>query len=443
MSDSDILKKIKLKVLRKTELVPAAPPFQEAPVQNALSFASTPAQLAETDKTPKVHKASTTWEYFGARFSNFFVDFAISLMGSLASWFILGFISKDLQTQVNPGFYFLTIFFAVHLYMTIRGRNLVGAEYKMHVVDRRGKPLGWLRALVRTVLVVITLPLNVIFLSVGSRELLHDHLCSTHVLHGDEDLTTSFYPPSSKWMAAVLVIFAVICAGVRFDFASVVERFSAKYSEAMFGSGSRTHFIYLREKLGNDIPVSDWKDAKQKLPQLAQLADLQMKYDGADNVNTARATITAAIVAVYVGDKARADRYIDRLINLPQGRVEAVLDRFEFAKFGNTHDLQLFCAKLYIKNGQVDKAIGLIDRKLSEAGRLKDFGREADTAVFLANELKEVGSLSLNEETRKSLYKRWREQMKTLKEQDESKGYDALAAATQMLGVQEDSKEVP
>ena len=468
MSDSNILKKIKLKVLRKPELVVAndvgedddqndLPVFthlaknaSESPLravrQLEEALPESPRQtIIEPDDTPKIHKASSTWEYFGARFSNFFVDFAISLIGSLASWLALGLISRDLQAQVSPAFYFITIFFTVHLYMTLRGRNLVGAEYKMHVVDKRGKPLTWLRALVRTILVVLTLPLlplNVIFLSVGSRKLLHDHVCGTHVLHGDEDLKKSFYPPSSKWMAVVLVIFAIICAGVRFDFATVVERFASKFAEPVFGEGSKPYFLYLREKLGNDIPVSDWKDAKQKLPQLAQLADLQMKYEGADNVNTARATLTAAIVAVYVGDAARASRYIDRALNLPEGRAEAVLDRFEYAKFGNTNDLQLFCAKLYIKSGQLAKAVWLIDRRLSEAGRMKDFSRQSDVAIFLANELKEAGGVNLDERTRKNLHKRWHKIMKTLKEQDELKGYDALAAATQMLGVKEEVDDI-
>lgn len=74
---------------------------------------------------------------------------------------------------------------------------------------------------------------------------------------------------------------------------------------------------------------------------------------------------------------------------------------------------------------------------------MKDFSRQSDVAIFLANELKEAGSVNLNEQTRKNLNKRWQAIMKTLKEQDELKGYDALAVATQMLGVKEevDDKE--
>lgn len=440
VSDSSILKKIKLKVLRQPELVSA----QIGDIQTEEKSVTSADEPFVASPAPSIHKASSTWDYFGARFSNFFVDFAISLIGSLAAWLTLGLISKEWQAQTNPGFYFLAIFFTVHLYMTIRGRNMVGAEYKMHVVDRKGKPLTWLRALIRTILVVISLPLlplNVIFLSVGSRKLLHDHVCGTHVLHGDEDLKLSFYPPSSKWMAVVLVIFAVICAGVRFDFATVVERFAAKFGESIFGPGSRPHYIYLREKLGNDIPVSSWKDAKQKLPQLAQLADLQMKYGGVQSLDTARFTLTTALVAVYVGESSRASRYIERFLSLPRGSAEAILERSEYSRFGMTSDVDLYCAKLYSKSGFPERAIALADKCLKASARSGAYGDIGPSSQFLLDECKRAQKLNLDEEGRKKLAAHWRTVAGNLKEQSESKAAETLQQAAFILaGAEEPSK---
>lgn len=441
-TDLEFIKKTKLKVLRQPELVSAQIEYIQAEGKSVTtadeSFVAAP--------VPSIHKASSTWEYFGARFSNFFVDFAISLIGSLAAWLILGLISKEWQAQTNPGFYFLAIFFTVHLYMTIRGRNMVGAEYKMHVVDRKGKPLTWLRALIRTILVVVSLPLlplNVIFLSVGSRKLLHDHVCGSHVLHGDEDLKSSFYPPSSKWMAVVLVIFAVICAGVRFDFATVVERFAAKFGESIFGPGSKPHYIYLREKLGNDIPVSSWKDAKQKLPQLSQLADLQMKYGGAESLDTARFTLTTAVVAVYVGDSTRACRYIERFLSLPRGKAEAILERSEYSRFGMTSDVELYCAKLYSQSGFPERALALADKCLEGSGRGGDYDELGPASQFLLDECKKVQKLNLDEERRKKFAAHWRTVAGTLKEQSESKAAETLQQAAFILaGEAELSKPV-
>lgn len=469
MSDSDILKKIKLRVLRRPELVSAgdavgdvdsdvdsdvdgdidedesdlpvfthlingaaAPPSQVVGQQDVETPKPSPQPIIEPDDTPKIHKASSAWEYFGARFSNFFVDFAISLIGSLTSWLALGLISRDLQAQVSPAFYFITIFFTVHLYMTLRGRNLVGAEYKMHVVDKRGKPLSWMRALVRTILVVLTLPLlplNVIFLSVGSRKLLHDHLCGTHALHGDEDLKTSFYPSSSKWMAVLLVIFTIICAGVRFDFSAVVDRFSSEFSESMFGHESKLYFIFLRAKIGNDIPVTDWNDAKQKIPQMAQLADLQMKFEGAESYATARATLNTAIVAVYLGESSRADKYLARYLTLPHKQAEAALER----RFCNTTDVNLYCATLYSRCGFAEKAILLADKNLEPPFNESHYDLQVETAAFLAKQCNEAKALNFDEEVRKRFSKNWNAAAEFLEAQNDSKASAGLKLAIKLL----------
>lgn len=223
--------------------------------------------------------AMPIWEFALLRLARFFFDWFTGLWG----FYLVAFTFPRLQP------YLLWLLIAT-LFLTkfVSSRQgWISNALDLRVVDKTGAAIGPFRAVVRSLAFVFTfvlLPVHLLFFASGSRRLLHDYISGTYVLHGEEDLQRTFYPPNSKIPGLLLIALSVYA--MSFRWADIDPRL--QYSMVQLVSRATGERSELTLKLMEKCYADTWLDVKDLSPEMAadlaaiysKLEMLQAKYYG-------------------------------------------------------------------------------------------------------------------------------------------------------------------
>lgn len=176
------------------------------------------------------------------------------------------------------------------------------------------------RAAVRSLAYMCTwllLPLNLVFIAVGSRRLLHDYIAGTHVISEGEDLKTSFYPPARSWVAPLLVVGCVALACLSGQVSQVLLRTEFELVPAILGNESKNYLTYLKLRFNQNPQILEYlseDEAQQLMIQYTCLHYLQQHYYGDRSEESVRILYCAALVAVAAKDRDMTDALVYDLL---------------------------------------------------------------------------------------------------------------------------------
>lgn len=285
----------------------------------------------------------------------------------------------------------------------------------LNVVDKNGQALTPYKALMRAVVFMFTwfiFPLHLIFIAAGSRRLLHDIVSGAYVITPGEDLKTTFYPSAPRWMAPLLVVAVVAMLCMQSNFTSYVQRLESLIVPIVLGLDSKLYLDYLKTKFdpaASSLGYSylyDGKAAGDDLSKIEVMTNLQIKYNGRHNFDTARYLIYTAQVAAKSGDNQTAEQYLDTFVSLPYSFQSKALEPFVADAFAiESNSPRLYCARLYSEIGALKKAINIAESEKAKARSLENYEVFERCCAYLHKFYQRTGRLELAQQEREDLVK--------------------------------------
>lgn len=222
--------------------------------------------------------------------------------------------------------FFCFFFVAIKI---LRGLNVFEGEwYGLLSTDSKGAKLTFIDAFWRALVLLFTLPLlpiNFIFMAVGSRRLLHDYLSGTALRPADEDPATTFYPPVPGWWAPMLILSCALLACFSAQCQSYLCEIEALVAPKLLGEKTKAYYRYLCFRDGNrEVPVSVEK-ANSLLARSEDRCRLALDCYGEENIETISNYLYAAQLAAVAHDEVVCLYWIRRLQSLDQALVSEAL----------------------------------------------------------------------------------------------------------------------
>lgn len=340
-----------------------------------------------------VHVAMPVWKFYLLRFLGAILD---SVLVAVTTFLVVvgtvAFLSVMRLMQGLESFsalYFLFILVSLIVVLKMCRSYFGYTETSMRVVDRSGARISVLRSLARAVAFGVTwflLPINLVFMAAGSRQLLHDMLSGCHVVGPGENPTTSFYPPTPKWLAALLVIG---CVGFVFRSDQVREqwdRLESQFVPVLLGQDTPLYLTYLESgcKLSaKEIAGLRQKEAIRLLDRFELLVAQRGPLSPSSSSHEIELVYKTALVAARANNPVVAAHYLEILGHLPGIRIEQALgvrwiDVLEFET-----SPRLRAANLLRKVGHKVEAIELAKGERNSAKKSGDKDRLAESIKMI------------------------------------------------------------
>lgn len=358
----------------------------------------------------------TTGRYFASRFMRSAFDLFLTLIvflifNCILSEFVrLMFSYVHLQNALHSYISYLFVgpicFSTCVFFVKWWSSKKDWAYYGLNVVTRDGRPVSVMRAGLRAAACGFTwylIPLHLALIAAGSRRCLHDLMTGTYMLMDGEDLNKSFYPPTPRWIGAVLVAVSVPLTVYVVDAGPAIKNFERSAVGALLDTESEQYFHYLEWRYSEQFPrvlyglrrkeerfwpnvqravglgpvcmgedgdniYGQREEGKQLLPVFQQMTDLAKKYAGPQAESTTKYMYETAYLAMLARNSELVDRYLTEFLSQPPEVAGQALDSIYIENSKALYS-RLMAARLYYKMQMYDKAIVLAAKEKAE-GRL-------------------------------------------------------------------------